>query len=312
MKGQSKKGKSALNNMTTAIDALLETTALAKGPVRKAIRAASQATGVGFDYLVTTATRESSLNPLARSQSSSASGLFQFIDSTWLATMKQHGAEFGFAPEAAAIHATGQGFAVDDPAMRSRIMDLRFDPAANALMGAAYTQQNMIQLESTLGRQPSAGELYIAHFLGAQGAGKFILNAQRNPGVPAADAFPQAASANPTIFYGKDGKRTLGEVYAALIAHHQNVPLEVQQLASLDTQNFSFTKTAPGPLYRNMFTPMRKNGVSPVVSALWSPSATSGAQPAIVHKPFFPMSVQAEAESVPAGPETPQNGAASL
>jgi hypothetical protein len=298
--------------MTTAIEALLETTALAKEPVRRAIRAASEATGVGFDYLVTTARRESSLNPLARSQSSSASGLFQFIDSTWLATMKQHGAEFGFAPEAAAIRATGQGYAVDDPSMRNRIMNLRFDPAANALMGAAYTQQNMTQLESALGRQPSAGELYIAHFLGAQGAGKFILNAQRSPNVAAADAFPQAASANPAIFYGKTGKRTLGEVYASLVTYHQNMPLEVQQLASLDTQNFSFTKTAPGPLYRNMFTPMRKNGVSPVVSALWSQPVNGGAQPAVMRKPFFPMSVQGQAESQPAGPATAQDRAAAL
>jgi hypothetical protein len=297
--------------MTTAIDALLQAAASAKEPVRKAIRAASQATGVGFDYLMTTATRESSLNPLARARSSSASGLFQFINSTWLATMKEHGAEHGFAAEANAIRANGQGYVVDDPAMRARIMNLRFDPEANALMGAAYTQQNMTHLQSALGRQPSAGELYIAHFLGAQGAGKFILSSQSNPNAPAADAFPQAASANPSIFYGKNGKRTLGEVYAALVVHHQNVPLQAQQLASLEPENVNFTKSVSAPLYRNMFTPGRKNGVSPIVDALWSQPAGNDAA-AIVRKPFFPMSVTAKTESAPGVSNAAQTGEAAL
>jgi hypothetical protein len=299
--------------MTTAIDALLQSATSAKEPVRKAIRAASKATGVGFDYLMTTATRESSLNPLARSQSSSASGLFQFIDTTWLATMKEHGGEHGFAAEANAIRATGQGYAIDDPAMRERVMDLRFDPAANALMGAAYTQQNMSQLQSALGREPSAGELYIAHFLGAQGAGKFILNAQRSPDAPAADAFPQAANANPSIFYDKSGKRSLGEVYAALVVHHQSAPLQAQQFASLQPENFGFTRAALGPLYRNMFTPMRKNGISPVVNALWSQRSGDAATAiANVRKPFFPMSADTKAESAPAMPETSGNGTFAL
>jgi len=305
MKGQSKKSKLAGINMTSALETLLESVAPAKEPVRKAIRAASEATGVGFDYLMNTASRESSLNPLARARTSSASGLFQFIDSTWLATMKEHGAEHGFAAEAAAIRPNGQGFAVDDANMRARIMDLRFDPSANALMGAAFTQQNMEQLQSTLGREPSQGELYIAHFLGAQGGGKFILNAMRNPEQPAADAFPQAANANPSIFFDKDGKRSMAEVYGALVAHHQNAPVQTQQLASLDNKNLGLTKVDPGPLYRNMFTPHRVSGISPVVNAIWSQQANA----APVRKPFFPMSVQAKVESVQATPEPAQNGA---
>jgi hypothetical protein len=297
--------------MTTLIDALNNGMAFAQTPVRDAIRAAASATGIGFDYLVTTAERESSLNPLARAHSSSASGLFQFIDSSWLSTMKEHGAELGFAQEAGAIRSTANGFVIDDQAMRQHIMALRFDPKANALMGAAYTQQNLSQLQSALGRAPSAGELYIAHFLGAQGASKFILGATQSPGASAADLFPQAALANPSIFYDHGNKRSLGAVYALLVGQHQgislqyhNAPIQAQQIASaagaaasIQAQNSALTNAAFKPLYHNIFAPDRQGGVSPVVNALWTRrvladnTGSPGNAPTMnVHKPFFPMS----------------------
>ena len=65
------------------------------GAVEGALRNASQATGVDFDFLVRTARRESSFNPSAKAPTSSAAGLFQFVEQTWLATVKQHGAKHG-------------------------------------------------------------------------------------------------------------------------------------------------------------------------------------------------------------------------
>ncbi|MEG0819994.1 MAG: transglycosylase SLT domain-containing protein, partial [Brevundimonas sp.] len=58
------------------------------GGVEAAIRRASSTTGVDFDFLMKTARRESAMNPSARAGTSSASGLFQFIEQTWLATVK--------------------------------------------------------------------------------------------------------------------------------------------------------------------------------------------------------------------------------
>jgi soluble lytic murein transglycosylase-like protein len=52
--------------------------------VREAIAQASDKTGVDFAFLLATAKRESSLNPKARAKTSSAKGLFQFLDQTWL------------------------------------------------------------------------------------------------------------------------------------------------------------------------------------------------------------------------------------
>src|ERR1700755_2742468 len=93
--------------------------------VTGAIRDAARTTGAGFEYLLNTALRESNLNPDAKARSSSATGLFQFIDQTWLGTMKQSGATLGYGKYADAITKTSSGrYAVADPAMRREIMAL--------------------------------------------------------------------------------------------------------------------------------------------------------------------------------------------
>ncbi len=74
-----------------------------------AIRDAARKTGAGFEYLLNTALRESNLNPNAKAKTSSATGLFQFIDQTWLGTMKQAGAAHGYGKYADAISKTSSG-----------------------------------------------------------------------------------------------------------------------------------------------------------------------------------------------------------
>ena len=140
-----------------------------------AIRQAAQATGTSFQYLLATAQVESGLNPQAGASTSSARGLFQFIEQTWLATMKQSGTSLGYGQYADAITKTASGkYEVQDPTMRSAILKLRNDPAANAAMAGAFTKENTTLLSQKLGRTPSEGELYIAHFLGVGGAAKLI------------------------------------------------------------------------------------------------------------------------------------------
>ena len=53
-----------------------------RADVRQALAQASRATGVDFAYLVAEASVETSLNPNAKAKTSSAAGLFQFIEST--------------------------------------------------------------------------------------------------------------------------------------------------------------------------------------------------------------------------------------
>src|ERR1043166_877470 len=191
--------------------------------VTGAIRDAARATGAGFEYLLNTAVRESNLDPNAKSPNSSATGLFQFLDQTWLATVKQAGPNLGYGKYADAITQNASGsYTVSDPAMLREIMALRKDPAANAVMAGAFANTNAAVLTERLGRKPTDGELYIAHFLGAAGAVRLISAAQTQPNTPAATLFPKAAAANTPIFYDRrtGTARSLSQVYNALVARH--------------------------------------------------------------------------------------------
>ncbi|HEU5444885.1 MAG TPA: transglycosylase SLT domain-containing protein [Pseudolabrys sp.] len=183
-----------------------------------AIRQAAQSTGISFEYLLTTAKIESNLNPSAQASTSSAKGLYQFIDQTWLGTMKQDGATLGLGRYADAItRAPGGHYEVADPAMRAAILRLRTDPQASAMLAGALTRNNAALVGTSIGRKPSNGELYIAHFLGADGAGKLINGAASRPQASAAAMFPHAAAANHNIFYDSRGRaRSIGEVYGKL------------------------------------------------------------------------------------------------
>lgn len=183
-------------------------------PVAAAIRKASQVTGAKFSYLLATAKVESNLNPNAAAKTSSAGGLFQFIDRTWVGTLKEAGPHLGYSRYADAITRTDDGrYVISDPSMRREIMALRQDPTANALMAGVFTNSNAKHLTNKLGRAPTDGELYMAHFMGANGAARLITAAESNPRAAAADSFSAAARANRSIFFDKGGRaRSFAEV----------------------------------------------------------------------------------------------------
>lgn len=165
--------------------------------VAPAIAAAAAKTGVDFRALFETARLESGFNPTARARTSSATGLFQFLDSSWLETLARHGPKHGIAAEG-----------------RAQSLALRTDPGIASLMAAEFMAENGRKLESTLGRAASGVELYLAHFLGAGGAARFLQRMQEAPATIAAELFPKAAAANRSIFHGPSGPRSLGEVHA--------------------------------------------------------------------------------------------------
>lgn len=189
----------------------------AAADVRAAIGQAAQSTGVNFSYLMAQAKSESGLNPNAKAASSSATGLFQFLDQSWLGVVKAHGAEHGFGWAADAITAKkGGGFTVD-PALRQAVFALRQQAGPSALMAASYASDNASSLSQTLGRDVNGTDLYMAHFLGLGGATKFLRAQCTNGQACAANIFPQEARANRSIFYAKDGSaRSLDDVYAIM------------------------------------------------------------------------------------------------
>lgn len=189
--------------------------------LRTALSRAGERSGVEFEYLLQTAMRESRLDPEARAATSSAVGLFQFIESTWLEVIKEQGPALGYGDLARHISRNGDGgYSVADPGTRGRILALREDPAMAADMAAAFTRANGEYLTERFGRAPSPGELYIAHFLGARGAERFFAIGLEAPNSIAADHFPRQAAANAPIFYDHGRARTVREVYRVLVARH--------------------------------------------------------------------------------------------
>jgi len=291
-----------------AVDSILSN---AVSQITGAIKHAAQSTGISFEYLLTTARLESNLNPSAQASTSSAKGLYQFIDQTWLGTMKQEGAALGLGRYADAISQTADGrYDVPDSGMRNEIMRLRHDPTVSAMLAGAFSRANANQLSAAIGRQPNEGELYIAHFLGPDGAGRLIAAATNQPQASAPAMFPSASAANPTIFYEKSGRaRTVGEVYGKLTGKFETVraanfgngqrgPIQTAvagvapKVAMPDTAGItgafaSARETLPPvpdtkPLFQAMFTDRGGQPVAPVVNSLWGGGSANGnaAQPA--------------------------------
>ncbi len=192
-----------------------------------ALQKAAVATGSDFNYLLATAERESSLKPQAQSGTSSATGLFQFVDQTWLGLVKDYGAKYGLGSMASVISKDGDGrYRVDNQADRQAILALRKDPQVASYMEGEFACATKSTLESNLGRSVCGGELYAAHFLGPDAACKLITMSASQPTASAAAAFPQAAGANKSVFFHADGTpKTVREVYDWALKQETVTPL---------------------------------------------------------------------------------------
>jgi Transglycosylase SLT domain len=185
-----------------------------RSQVVTALRNAAAATGSDFHYLLGTAMRESSLKPDAQSATSSAAGLFQFVDQTWLGLVKEHGAQHGLGEFASAITKDASGRYHADGAAKQSILALRKDPQASALMAGEFAKTTQGAMRASLGRDVCGGELYAAHFLGPDAACRLIKLAGSDPSASAAAQFPQAANANKSVFFHADGApKSVREVY---------------------------------------------------------------------------------------------------
>ncbi len=121
---------------------------------------------------------ESGGDPNAQNPNSSASGPGQFIDSTWLSTIKAHRPDL----------AQGQS---DDA-----LLGLKNDPQLSREMTGAYASDNQAIL-SKAGVPVTPGTTYLAHFAGPQGAVKVL---QADPNAPVGDILgPAVVKANPFL-----------------------------------------------------------------------------------------------------------------
>jgi hypothetical protein len=182
------------------------------------IRQASLETSTDFGLLMAQAQQESSFRPDAKAGTGSASGLFQFVDSTWLEMVKRFGTKYGVGQLASAIGTDASGRpTVADPAAKSRILALKNNPALASSLAGEYARLNKSELERALGRPATDADVYMAHFLGAAGATSFLKTLETNGSTSAASLLPDAAANNPGIFYDAAGHtRSVAAIYRML------------------------------------------------------------------------------------------------
>tara|TARA_R110000772_G_scaffold18400_33_gene51853 strand:+ start:7209 stop:8060 length:852 start_codon:yes stop_codon:yes gene_type:complete len=170
------------------------------------IAQSAQRTGVDFQYLMAQAQLESGMRPDAKASTSSATGLYQFVEQTWLGLVDEKGDEYGLGWAQDAITRNRDGkYVIADQAQKSSILALRNDPALSASLAGEFAKDNGAYLAKRIGREPASVDLYLAHFLGPAGAGKFLNALDADPHAPAAPSFANAAQSNRTIFYNKSG-----------------------------------------------------------------------------------------------------------
>ncbi|KRE04837.1 hypothetical protein ASE61_07965 [Bosea sp. Root670] len=169
---------------------------------------ASKVVGADPTLLMAVADKESSFSTAVKAQTSSATGLYQFIEQTWLGVIYEFGTKHGLAADVKLIGRSGRQFVVTDGSQRQRILDMRREPYISALLAAEMLKRDTLRLERALGRHLTGGEIYLIHFLGPDAAQTFIETMEEQPGVKAAELLPRPAQANRPIFYAGSGGET--------------------------------------------------------------------------------------------------------
>jgi len=168
--------------------------------VWRAIANATEVVGVDATYMTAVAARESSFDPTVHAEGSSAIGLYQFTEDTWLRALKIFGVRHGLDELAQQITIDEYGDVSVRPGARAKLLQLRNDATLSALMAAELARDNKVRLERLLGRDVTPAETYLAHFLGVGQAARIIDAAHSKPHVSGARLLPAAARSNPAVF----------------------------------------------------------------------------------------------------------------
>lgn len=245
------------------------------GAVKDIIISAAKMVGVDAESLASIAAIESGFNPNAVAKGTNAAGLFQFLPSTWQYMIKKHGAKYGIDSSVSAL-----------------------DPRANAILGAQYLKDNLGVVRKNIGREVTAVDGYMAHFLGPTGASKFLRASSGSFGSEVSSA---AAKANPNIFFkspkSMSGPKTVGEIYADLTAKFEG------KKKSFGVSASDFTGTS---------TTDQVSSSSPSASGSPSAPSTPGATPSSPGAPTMQGPVAASGSRLALYAPTPGSAAAPI
>jgi Transglycosylase SLT domain len=174
------------------------------------IMKAARATETDPILLMAIADKESSFSTAVKAKTSSATGLYQFIASTWLKVVRDFGAKHGLEKEAKAIEWVDDELTISNGAEKARILDLRRDPYLSALLAAEMLKRDRARIAKRIGRDLTDGETYLAHFLGPDDAERFLQKVVGAPSAAAVKLLPRPARANRSIFYARRGRKLKG------------------------------------------------------------------------------------------------------
>jgi hypothetical protein len=192
--------------------------AATRAQVKDTLRQSGAKSGHDFAYLLKVADGESRFQANAKAKNSSAAGVFQFTEQTWLQMVKTHGAKYGMAREAEAIKVGKGRLEVPDAAARQAILARRHDPKLATQMATELAGDNRKFLEKRLGRKATEGEVYAAHAFGASGALRMVQTREATPERAGDQVLPAAARTNRAIFYDRTTQtpRSTAQIMARL------------------------------------------------------------------------------------------------
>ncbi len=232
---------------------------------------AAQAVQTDPVLLMAVADKESSFITAVQAKTSSATGLYQFIERTWLGVVRDFGAKYGLAREAALVTSDANDKpTITDAAEKARVLDLRRDPYLSALMAGEMLKRDAATIAARIGRDLTLGEVYLAHFLGPDDAGDFLDKVVNKPAVAAAALLPGPARANRSIFFAAN--RFVGRG-----RHRKPMSLSVGQVH----EKFEAMMQSRGTRYQNV------RAVSGIMAmrrpmASWRPSKTSATRAVLI------------------------------
>ncbi|KAF2989352.1 transglycosylase SLT domain-containing protein [Methylocystis sp. MJC1] len=189
-----------------------------KSIVERVVQAANQ-TEMDPALLMAIADKESNFSTTAKARTSSASGLFQFVEKTWLKAVKDFGHLYGREEEANAIADGADAIGRVAPQQRAKILSLRNDPYLSAALAAEMLKKDGSKIAEKIGRPLTPGETYLIHFLGPDDTERFMRALGEKPNMSAAALLPKPARANRPIFFAQQGRKlkakSLSEVHEA-------------------------------------------------------------------------------------------------
>lgn len=135
-----------------------------------------------------------------------AGGPYRLSEQIWLGALEAGVGGDILEDYRPSIFLTSSGrYYVPAEAHRTKILELRREPAIAALVTLGLARRNAALLAPRLGRTVTAGDLYVAHVLGADTAATLLSAAERTPALAASTVLPDLVSAGPGLG-GKDGK----------------------------------------------------------------------------------------------------------